>query len=246
MIITSVQNPKIKHVLQLQQKNYRYKQNEFMAQGFKTCFTLQQYGYKLKTIFMTETMYHQHQQDFLIDDVELISDQLMQTISTTSITTGIVGVFAMPSKEITAFAHSAIIYNLQDPGNVGTLIRTASAMGLQAVYLIDSVDIYNPKVVQATTGCFGALSCFQTTWDELKPIVSDIPLCALVVESGAKPEEIPLASAILVIGNEGQGLPADIIASCTYRMTLPMPGKTESLNAAVAGSIALYLKSRCL
>jgi TrmH family RNA methyltransferase len=117
-------------------------------------------------------------------------------------------------------------------------------MGLEALYLIDCVDFYNPKVVQATTGSILNLKIFIYKWHEIKDTLKAIPLCALVVDSGQKPETIDLKHSLLVIGNEGQGLPDQIINQSASRMTIPMPGNTESLNAAVAGSIAMYLKSQ--
>lgn len=244
MIIQSFTNPKVKHLVQLQQKNYRYKNQEFIAQGFKTCQSLLLSGYELKSIFFTQETYAAHQTDFDIQDVYLVTPDIMQKISTQAKTSDIVAVFAMAQNEIVATPNSALLLNIQDPGNLGTMIRTAMAMNLDALYLVDCVDIYNPKVIQSTTGCMVSHKIYQTTLPNLLPAVASIPMCALVVENGQKPQEIPLRSTILVIGNEGQGLPASVTAACAYKMTIPMPGKTESLNAAVAGSIALYLKTQ--
>ncbi len=244
MIITSTQNPKIKHLVGLQGKNYRSKNKEFIAQGFKTCKTLLDSGFTLKSIFMTEPMYLEHQNNFLIDETYIVDDTIMQRISTTTTSTGIVAIFEMKNEKLTATDNGAALVNLQDPGNLGTLIRSASAMGLEALYLIDCVDFYNPKVIQATTGSILNLKIFICTWDEFKNSIQSIPLCALVVESGQTPNNIDLKHSLIVIGNEGQGLSDHILKQCTTRMTIPMPGKTESLNASVAGSIAMYLKSQ--
>lgn len=243
MIIQSFHNPKIKHLVQLQNKNYRSKNHEFIAQGIKTCLTLMQSGYDLKAVFMTEPMYMQHQNDFLIEEVYLVTPEIMKHISTITTPAGIIGIFAIPNPELIASNNAIILHGIQDPGNLGTLIRTAAAMNLEAVYLIDSVDLYNPKVIQATTGSLATLKIYQTSWQQLQPIIAHIPICALVVISGQMPTDIPLSKSILIIGNEGQGLPQDIIQKCSYQLTIPMPGNTESLNAAVAGSIAMYLKS---
>jgi TrmH family RNA methyltransferase len=244
MIISSSQNPKIKHLVALQGKNYRFKNKEFIAQGFKTCKTLIQSGFTLKSIFMTEPLYLEHQNDFLIDETYIVNDKIIEKISTTTTPSGIVAIFGMKDQELIATQNGAVLVNLQDPGNLGTLIRSASAMGLEALYLVDCVDFYNPKVIQATTGSILNLKIFMYKWHEIKNTLQAISLCALVVDSGQKPEAVDLKHSLLVIGNEGQGLPDQIINQCASRMTIPMPGNTESLNAAVAGSIAMYLKSQ--
>lgn len=243
MIIQSLQNPHIKHVVHLQNKNFRAQNHEFIAQGFKTCLTLQQAGYTIKKIFMTEQMYADHQDQFLVDETYLVTDAIMKHISTTVTPMGIVAIFGMIDHPLVATSNAAILYGIQDPGNLGTLIRTAAAMGLEALYLIESVDKYNPKVIQASAGSFGALKIIPTTWNSLQAIIATIPICALVVKSGQRPETVPLKSNILMVGSEGQGLPEHILQHCSSQMTIPMPGNTESLNAAVAGSIAMYLKT---
>lgn len=243
MIIQSLQNPHIKHVVHLQQKNFRAQSREFIAQGLKTCLTLQEAGYTIKTIFMTEQMYSDHQDQFLVPDTHLVTNAIIKHISTTMTPTGIVAIFNMLDHPLIATQNSAVLYGIQDPGNLGTLIRTASAMHLDALYLIESVDLYNPKVIQATTGSLGTLKIIPTSWEVLQPVIAAMPTCALVVKSGQRPENLPLKPSILIIGNEGQGLPEHVMQHCTYQMTIPMPGNTESLNAAVAGSIAMYLKT---
>ncbi len=244
MIIQSIQNPKIKHVQQLQNKKYRLKNQEFIAQGFKTCKTLLEAEFQLKSIFMTESNYLQHQDDFLINETYIVTDEIMERISTTTTSTGIVAVFGMKQQDFIATSNSAALVEIQDPGNLGTIVRSASAMGLEAVYLIDCVELYNPKVIQATTGSLKNLKIITCPWDFFKKHIGSISLCALVVDSGKKPEEIDLKNNVLVIGNEGQGLSSSIIKDCAEHMTIPMPGKTESLNAAIASSIAMYLKSQ--
>lgn len=244
MIIQSVQNPKIKHLQQLQNKKFRLKNQEFIAQGFKTCKTLLEAEFQLKSIYMTESNYLQHQDNFLINETYVVTDDIMERISTTTTPTGIVAIFGIKQQDFVATSNGAALIEIQDPGNLGTIIRSACAMGLQALYLIDCVDLYSPKVIQATTGSLKNLKIITCPWDFFKKNIGTISLCALIVDSGKKPEEIDLKNTILVIGNEGQGLSNSIIKDCTEHMTIPMPGKAESLNVAIASSIAMYLKSQ--
>lgn len=244
MIISSLQNPKIKHLKQLQNKGYRDKHQQFIAQGLTTCATLLEAGYTMAELFMTQEMYHKHQETFAhVSATELITPELAAYVSTTITTSGIIAIFNIKEHSNTINANSIVLDSIQDPGNVGTIIRTAAAMGIEHVVLIQSADVYSPKVIQATTGCLANLNIICTTWDNFKSI-NNHPLCAFVVDSAIEPNAIPLEQAILVFGNEGQGLASSTISECNYQVTIPMPGKTESLNAAVAASIGIYLKSQ--
>ena len=125
---------------------------------------------------------------------------------------------------------------------MGTLIRTAAAMNIQNVFVVCGVDPYNPKVIQATAGTIAYVTIIETDWQTFLEKHDNIKKCALVVKNGQNANEIDIMQSIFVIGNEGNGLPEEVIKMCDQKMTIEMPGKTESLNAAVAGSIAMYEK----
>lgn len=129
---------------------------------------------------------------------------------------------------------------MSDPGNVGTLIRTAAAMNFKTIICVDSVDPYSPKVVQASAGTIGCINLMQLTWDEIIEKKADIPLVALIVSGGKSVSDIS-AHSLLVVGSEAHGIWEQWLLDCDEKVTIAMPGKTESLNAAVAGSIAMYL-----
>ena len=244
MIIQSLTNPKIKHLVHLHSKSYRQEHQQFIAQGLKTCVTLLQGGYSLHSIYLSESMYQEHGDLFPTESIVIVTDAVVKKISTTITPSGIVAVFAMPENKTAPTDNAIALYNIQDPGNLGTLIRTAAAMNITTVYLIEGGDPYNPKVIQATAGTIAHVVIVETNWSEFQKTNKDFKTCALVVNDGKTPESIDLKHTILIIGNESQGLPEQIINECSEKMTIPMPGKTESLNAAVAGSIAMYLKNK--
>ena len=134
-----------------------------------------------------------------------------------------------------------ILAQVTDPGNMGTLIRTAAAMKVPCLVAIDSADIWSPKVVQASAGSLAQLRIFTMRFEDLVAHKKNIPLNALVVSGGKNPHELDLKNSLLIVGNEAHGIPQAWLTHCDNQVTLPMPGNTESLNAAVAGSIALYL-----
>jgi TrmH family RNA methyltransferase len=132
---------------------------------------------------------------------------------------------------------------LNDPGNMGTLMRTCAALNKKTVVCVGGVDPYHPKVVQASAGTLGLLDIFQLSWVDVVHIANTnkLSLCGLIVRGGKQHTEISFDKTLLIVGSEAHGLPIEYAQACDQTMTLSMPGKTESLNAAIAGSIALYL-----
>jgi TrmH family RNA methyltransferase len=113
-------------------------------------------------------------------------------------------------------------------------------MNVQSVLVIDGVDIWHPKVVQASAGALAYVTIKHCSWQELSAHKGDRKLYALTVSGGVSPEAVNADQVLLVVGNEAHGIPDHAVALCDGSITIPMPGNTESLNAAVAGSIALY------
>ena len=134
---------------------------------------------------------------------------------------------------------------LNDPGNLGTVIRTADACGADAVFLSKgSVDLYNPKVLRATMGSLFHVPVFQNidlhTLSE-KMQAKQIPLYAAHLKGDRYPYALPLQDACaFLIGNEARGLSEDAAALCDAWVKIPMPGQAESLNASVAAGVLLY------
>ncbi len=165
----------------------------------------------------------------------------MEKMSTTKTPSGYLAVFTIPPKPQPTFERGIVLANITDPGNMGTLIRSATAMNVKTVVIVDGVDPWSPKVVQASAGTVGSVALLECSWQELLTYKQDKQLCAFVVKNGKTPQELELNDMLLVIGNEAHGISNDWLNDCEFTCTLPMPGNTESLNAAVAGSIALYL-----
>lgn len=137
-----------------------------------------------------------------------------------------------PEKEI----HSAIVLeNVQDPGNVGTVIRTARALGIDCVYLVgDCASLQNTKTVRST---MGAVFSQRIAINQLP----DLPMYAAVLDSRAvNIGEVPLKNCAVAIGSEGHGLSRELISKCTGSVIIPMQPGAESFNAAIAASIFMW------
>lgn len=241
-IIRSRQNKEIKALVKLKMQKERRKSQKFIAEGFNVCKTICQSGLLPEKIYVTENKSTQAKAITTQDNIVLVSDEVMKKISSAACPSGILGLFHIKkAPEAKNLGSGIVLAKISDPGNMGTLIRTCIAMGFSSVVAIECVDPWNPKVVQASAGQIAKIDLFCWTWSTLMKYKKKLKLVALVVKNGKKPNEINLNNSLLVIGSEAHGIEEQWLKDCEEKMTLPMPGKTESLNAAIAGSIALYL-----
>lgn len=242
-IITSRTNPLIKHIAALQGKKYRTEHQQFCAEGIRTISTLISAGLSPLNLFVTENLAPQAQKFALDELIYIVPEGVMQKISSSNSPSGLLAQFAIPKETIEDLSAGIVLAQISDPGNMGTLIRSAAAMGKKTVIIIGGTDPWSPKVIQASAGTIGMVRILEWEWQEILEHKKALKLIALVVAGGKNPKDVALNNALLVIGSEGHGLPEQWIADCDAQITLSMPGDTESLNAAIAGSIALYLAS---
>jgi TrmH family RNA methyltransferase len=240
--ITSHINPLIKHVVALHSGTYRQQSQEYIAQGERVISTLIAAHTIPINLFVTEDLVERAKTLVSDDRIVIVADSIIKKMSTTLNPSGMLATFSIPpAPSYDALSTGIVLFELQDPGNVGTLIRTAVAMNKKTAIFINSVDPWNTKVVQASAGAIGMINIFCMSWNDLLVHKQNIPLCALIVSQKNNPRSSNLQNALLVIGNEGAGLPRTVIGECEEKISLAMPGGFESLNAAVAGSIALYI-----
>jgi TrmH family RNA methyltransferase len=240
--ITSRTNPLIKHIASLQHKKYRMEHGQFCAEGERTCATLIKSNLLLLNAFVTDTYLAMASQYIPHDRIITIPPHIMEKISSSETPSGILCQFAIPKDpDPKTLTPGIVLARIADPGNMGTLIRTAAALNFKSVVIIEGTDPWSPKVVQASAGTIGMVTIFPWDWQNLMAYKKDYRLYALVVAGGKHPSTISLDNALFAIGSEAHGIPIEWVAQCDQTITLPMPGTTESLNAAIAGSIVLYL-----
>jgi TrmH family RNA methyltransferase len=239
--ITSRQNLLVKHVVALHNTQQRSEYGQCIVQGLRACQTLHKSGITFVYLFFTEE--NKDAACMLASGSYIcVSYEVMQKISTTTTPSGIVGVFVIPAQpDPSKLSTGLVLASITNPGNMGTLIRTAAAVGVQSVVVVEGCDPWSPKVIQASAGTIGSVAIFELSWDSLLSSKKNIPLCAFVVSGGQSPKSVDLKKGLLVIGNEAHGIPEQWLTACASKITLPMPGDIESLNAAIAGSIALYI-----
>lgn len=240
--INSLTNPLIKHVVTLHTTKNRLESQQFIAEGFRAISTIIKAGNRPFNLFVIEDLLYDAQQLVADSNIVVVSSAVMEKISTAHSPSGLLATFKIPQQpSLTLLNAGIVLAQVTDPGNMGTLIRTAAAMNKKTVICIETVDPWNPKVVQATAGAIGNVSIFRLSWQDVMRNKKNIPLYALVASEGQHPDDLNLSNALIVVGSESHGIPEEWVNECDAKITLPMPGNFESLNAAVAGSIALYL-----
>lgn len=256
--IKSATNPKIKLAISLHQKKHREKAGMFMVEGIRMVEMAIRSGWKIEYGFYTMEAARESRVEAALLDLDPVcsmyevSTMLLQRISETQTPQGIALVVNMENaaaelKNLLGKETSLLVAleNVQDPGNVGTIIRTADAVGVDGVVLLgNSVDPFCSKAVRATMGSIFHVPVITdlTKGDFLRELdVHGIPLFAAAIDMRADTffhQDFSKASA-LIFGNEANGLSDDILAR-SKSIYIPMQGHAESFNVAVAAGIILY------
>ena len=172
------------------------------------------------------------------------SPELLQYVSPLKNSPGPVFAVKMPQRTETPVKNAIVLENVQDPGNVGTVLRTANAMGAGAVLLVGAcADLYSPKTVRASMGAIFRQNVVVTDLDGMKDYVNrnSLPLYGAALSARAADlRETNVKNAAVAVGSEGRGLSPELLALCQGEVIIPMEPCAESLNAAVAASIILW------
>jgi TrmH family RNA methyltransferase len=168
-------------------------------------------------------------------DWTALSQAALERLSSTQTPQSPVAVMPIPEHALDAARDVLVAWEISDPGNLGTMIRTAAAFGLD-VAVLGGADPWSPKTLRAAAGAHFHTSVVEM--DDLEGIEGR--RVAAVLRDGDPPSALPAGRLALLIGSEAHGLPAEAIASADVRVSIPMPGGTESLNAAAAAAILCY------
>ena len=261
MVITSRDNPAIKRVRGLLgSAKARKESGRFVLEGARLCEDAARSGIEVEAAFLTaraEEAYPDQTRAVrqVAGTVYEIPENLAAFIGDTQHPQGVFCVCAPPparlsAEELPKNGRFMALENVRDPGNLGTIIRTAEAFGIDGLLLsAGCCELYSPKVLRGSMG--GALRLPVAVVPDLPAAISrwneqGFRTVACVADASATPlPEAKLGDGcMLFIGNEANGLTAETQAACTARMTIPMKGRAESLNAAVAACIALWELSR--
>lgn len=254
--ISSSKNPIIKEIKNLYRRRDRWENQLFIMEGIKLIDEAILNNVNLKYIIYTNKLLLSDEGNIFFNRINdyhnliNVTDNLFKEVSDTD---NPQGVLAVGSFTLNAFADlvtdpkPALIFldNLQDPGNMGTIIRSADAFGLDGIILGEGcVDPYNPKVIRATMGSIFRVPLYFVK-DNLGSLIQ-LKGCNYNIYSTSLEGSISnydadyYKSFVIIIGNESKGVDSKIINLSDLLIKIPMPGKAESLNAGVAASIVMY------
>lgn len=239
MVITSKNNDLIKSVRALKQKKQRDEQGCYIVEGEKSVLDAYATGQEIKYLFLTE----KNLLKFSDNSPILVSDSVMQSLCDEVTPQGVLAVVKIPkSAPITQLTQCLLLDRVQDPGNVGAIIRTAVACGIKHILAIDSADFYSPKTVRSSMGGLFRIHVHKVSEEQAVTLLKQNGVSLLCADMNG--ENIfnfaPPSSFCLCVGNEGQGLSDFLMQSADKTISIPMQGGMESLNVAVATSVTLY------
>ena len=246
--ISSRKNERIKHVrLLCSDSQYRRQQGLYICDGLKLLKEALSFGAEIKTVMWKEEA---EELSGLQDSEQyLLPQELFDYASPMKNSPGPLFAVKIPERNPEEKIKNAIVLeNLQDPGNVGTVIRTANAFGIGAVILTGAcADLYNPKTVRATMGAIFRQRIIQTDINELQELLAanNLELYGAALSDRAEDcRGADLKSAAIAVGSEGRGLSRELLNICDKEIIIPMEPQSESLNAAVAASVLMWEMSR--
>ncbi len=241
--LTSLKNPKVLAWRSLKERKGRKETGCFLVEGRKMVEEALSSAFSVETLLVSES----HGADFsLPEDVPayLLPDHVFAALCDTKTPQGIAAVVRMRAAPVTGSCLLALD-DVQDPGNVGTILRTADAAGFDGVLLSDKcADVFSPKVLRATMGSIFRMPVEIT--DQLPQALGQLreqgwSILSSQLDGTPFFHRDPVGEKFcLIIGNEGNGISPAVQAEATHRLRLPMRGGAESLNAAIAAGIMMY------
>lgn len=250
-MITSTQNSKVKYIRALHtQGRFRREENAFVVEGIRLVEEALQADWDAWMIFFVEDL-NQRGQALLSAysdrgaQLLQVSHQVMRSASDTQSPQGLMAV--LPIRDLPVPERMDFIFvpdRVRDPGNMGTMLRTAYAAGVDAVYIPpETVDVYAPKVVRAAMGAHFHLPLMKLTWQEIVNRFNNAALKIYLADAlaGTPYNQVEFQHpTAVIVGGEAEGVSEAAQKLVEERLRIPMPGGAESLNAAVAAGVLLF------
>ena len=238
MIYTSIDNKKIKDLKKLHNKKYRDKMGMFLVEGKHLVLEAYKKGYLKELILEQDEI-------FPLDvDTMYVTNNIINYLSAVETPQNVMGICVKKDGDITIGNKVLMLDNIQDPGNLGTIIRSAVAFNIDTIILSnDTVDVYNSKVIRASQGMFFHIDIISKDLLEIIPKLKDkeYKICGTRVTYGKSLKKIEKSEKfVIIMGNEGNGLSEVVSELCDEFIYIDMNAVCESLNVGVATSIILY------
>lgn len=250
--IQSKDNKTIKHIISLQQRKYRQKFGEYTVEGIRAVTDIGKKDF-LRSILIRESKRSELeplvQKGFTVSSIYVVQDPIFDKIEHSVNGQGILGIAKKCVNDLHSFIVEDGLYvaldGVQDPGNLGTIIRTAVAAGAKGIFLLKgTVDPYNEKCVRSTMSALCNIPIFEdVTLSEFYDFIKDNTIKTYVTSlENAKPYHTISypKRTMIILGNEGNGVSREIIEMCDQAITIPMYGDIESLNVSIAAALCMY------
>lgn len=248
--ITSLKNDLVKRAASLKVKKYRQREGMFLLEGKRAVEEALASGWKLQCLFYTKLPagWEEKAETSALPWYE-VPLPVLQKITATEDPQSVAALVELKQENLAAFALEKglvlVLDQIRDPGNLGTLIRTADALGAAAVVMLENTaDLYNPKVVRSTMGSLFHLPVFTgVKREELSAWCrkQQAALWATALEGAEDVTKLQWPEKVaLVLGSEAEGVSREILAKADQKVKIPMAGHAESLNVAIAGGILLF------
>ncbi|MBI2283230.1 MAG: RNA methyltransferase [Bacteroidetes bacterium] len=227
----------LKYIQSLCQKKQRQEERLFIVEGAKPVEELLLTQYEVKGIYALPAWAEKHRS---LPNLTVITEQELDRISNLQSPNQVLAVVVQPEQSAGPVLENQltlVLDNIQDPGNLGTIIRIADWFGIrQIVASPDTVELYNPKVIQSTMGSFARVELWYMP---LLPFLQAVklPVYGALLTGKNLYEETSLKEGLLLIGNESKGITPELLQFISHPITIPRIGGAESLNAAVAAGI---------
>ena len=245
--ITSNQNPLLRHIRKLQSsRSYREEMGEFVADGFKLLEEAVKWYPKLKTVVVSENC----KLPSVPEGVRLVQvpASTMESLSSMKSPQGVVFTGELPKKAKLSVSKGALLLDrIQDPGNLGTILRTADALDIPVILTNGCVDPFSEKTIRASMGAVFRTAVQNASMEDVlrRCKEENIPIAATALTEKAHDlRDINLKEHLVVIGSEGQGICNALLEASQEQIIIPMQAHCESLNAAVAATVVMWEMKR--
>lgn len=253
-IITSKDNEIIKSIRKLKERKYREQENEYIIEGIKLIEEAIQEKVEISKIVICDECMKENKIDTKIMyeiaryDCFSVPEKVFKTITDVNTPQGILAVLKKKTEENKKIDYSEEVIlaldNIQDPGNLGTILRTVDSVGLKQIIVSKgSVDPFSPKVVRSTMGAIFRLNIIEV--ENIEELLKEckennFKVVATSLNTKESIYDVKYNKTVIVIGNEANGVSKEVLSLSNKKVKIPMLGKTESLNASVATGVILY------
>ena len=239
MLITSVDNKKIKRYVSLKSNKGRKEEGLFLVEGMHMCYEANKNNLLVDLIVLENNEISFNYPG----EITYVTENVMKKVSNLSNPTNVIGICKIIDNKEIIGNHLLVLDDIQDPGNIGTIIRSSKAFNVDTIILsTNSVDIYNDKVLRSTQGMIFNMKIIYGDLFDIIPKLHDngYVILGTNVNDGEDVRSVKVSKFALVMGNEGQGVKTEIQELCDKNLYIKMNSDCESLNVAVATSILLY------